>query len=88
MQIEYITTRNLENSKGEVKGRVRILKLIGEEEAIVEFTCPECSSVENRKESWIEPFAIGTGAKQIFNIKCRKCEFSVKLLKLKREMKR
>ena len=88
MQIGYTTTRSLENSKGEAKGRIRILKLVGEKEATVEFTCPECNSAENRKENWTEPFVEVTGASQKFNIKCGKCGFSVKMLKLKREMKR
>lgn len=88
MQIEYITTRNLENSKGEVRGKIRILKLVGEKEATVEFNCPECNSVENRKENWAEPFVEGTRANQKFNIKCGKCNFSVKLSKLKKEIKK
>lgn len=88
MQIEYITTRNLENSKGEIKGKIRIIKLVGEEEATVELTCSECGFSENRKEAWQEPFVVGTGANKKFTIKCRKCDFQIKLLKLKKEMKK
>ena len=88
MQIQYVTARNLENSKGEEKGKARILKLVGEREATVDFTCPECSFSENRKESWLEPFVIGNGANKKFNIKCSKCGFSVELMKLKKEIKK
>jgi|YelNatPaOPRAMG01_1025707.scaffolds.fasta_scaffold07222_11 hypothetical protein len=88
MQIEYITTRDLANSKGEVKGRVRIIKLVGEEEATVELKCPECGYFEKRKEKWEEPFVSGQGQNQKFNLKCSKCDFSVKLLKLKKEIKK
>ena len=88
MQIEYITTRPLENSKGEVKGKVRIIKLVNEEKAALELTCPECGNSENRKEDWAEPLVEGTGANQKFNIKCNKCGFSVKLMKLKKEAKK
>lgn len=83
--IEYITTRELESK---VKGKIRILKLKEDNDATIEFTCPECGFSEKRNESWGEPFVEGTGANQKFNIKCSKCEFTVKLLKLKREIKK
>jgi predicted nucleic-acid-binding Zn-ribbon protein len=87
MQIEYITTRDLVNSKGEVKGKVRIIKLVGEEEATLELNCPECGYSEKRKEKWEEPFVSGQGQNQKFYVKCSKCDFSVRLLKLKKEIK-
>ncbi|MHA1742632.1 MAG: hypothetical protein ACTSV6_00090 [Candidatus Heimdallarchaeota archaeon] len=88
MAIEYITTRDLQNSSGEAKGKIRILKLVEENEATVEFTCPECGSTEKRKEMWGEPFVEGSGINQKFHIKCNKCGFSVKLMKLKKEVKK
>lgn len=83
--IEYITTRELE---GKIKRKIRILKLKEDNNATIEFTCPECGSSEKRNESWSEPFIEGTGANQKFNVKCSKCSFSVKLLKLKKEVKK
>jgi len=88
MAIEYITTRGLENSSGEVKGKVRILKLAEEAEATVEYTCPECGFSENRKEGWKEPFIEGTGTTQKFNFSCKKCGYKIKLMKLKKEVKK
>lgn len=76
------------NSKGEVKGRVRIIKLVGEEEATLELICPECNNSEKRKEKWQEPFVSGEGLNQKFNIKCSNCNYSVQLLKLKKEIKK
>jgi predicted RNA-binding Zn-ribbon protein involved in translation (DUF1610 family) len=88
MGIEYITTRELENSSGEIKGKVRILKLAEEAEAVVEYTCPECGFVEKRKEEWKEPFIEGTGANQKFIFNCKKCGYKIKLMKLKKEVKK
>jgi len=88
MQIQYITTRPLENSKGEVKGKIRIIKLVDEAEATVELTCPECSFSEKRKEAWEEPFVVGERANKKFNVACSKCGFKKRLLKLKKEMKK
>ncbi|MEM7825346.1 MAG: hypothetical protein QW412_00615 [Candidatus Aenigmatarchaeota archaeon] len=85
--IEYITTRDLVNSKGEIKGRVRIIKLVGEEYATLELKCPECNHSEKRNEKWQEPFISGQGQNQKFYVKCSKCNFSTKLLKLKKEIK-
>lgn len=86
--IEYITTRTLENSKGEIKGRVRILKLKEEEEGNVEFKCPECGYEGSWKEKWEEPFLKGSGINQTFNLKCKNCNFSIKISKLKKDIKK
>lgn len=88
MPLEYITTRELENSAGEAKGKIRISKMKEEGSAKVEFTCPECSASERRSEAWAEPFVTGEGSSKKFNVKCGKCGFSVKVLKLKKEMKK
>lgn len=88
MQIQFITTRPLENSKGEVKGKVRIIKLVDEADATVELTCPECGFSEKRNEAWEEPFVVGEGAKKKFNVVCSKCGFKKRLLKLKKEKKK
>lgn len=88
MALEYITTRELQNSSGETKGKIRIIKMKEESEAQVEIDCPECGAKEKKKESWKEPFVQGEGASQKFNVKCIKCGFSTKLLKLKKEIKK
>jgi DNA-directed RNA polymerase subunit RPC12/RpoP len=88
MALEYITTRILANSKGEEKGKVRIIKMAEDTFATVELTCPECGFTESRKENWSVPFTEGEGKNQKFNIRCSKCGFSVKLMKLKKEVKK
>lgn len=81
--IEYITTRILENG-----GKVRILKLKEEKNAKIEFKCPKCGYEENWEEEWKEPFVEGSGINQKFNLKCKKCSFSIKISKLKKEIKK
>jgi len=85
MAIEYITTRELESKKG---GKIRILKLQEQADAVVEFTCPECGFAEKRKEAWSSPFIEGEGANLKFNLSCKKCGFKNKILKLKKEVKK
>jgi uncharacterized Zn finger protein len=85
MGLEYITTREFE---GKVGGKIRILKMKEESQAAIDFTCPECGNNEKKKENWFEPFVEGNGAKQKFNIKCSKCGFTTKILKLKKEAKK
>ncbi|MBI4894565.1 MAG: hypothetical protein HY833_02425 [Candidatus Aenigmarchaeota archaeon] len=85
MTLEYITMREMENSKGEVKGRIRIMKTKEETSAMVDITCPECGYNEKRREEWREPFVTGLKMKQAFFLKCSKCAYSVKMLKLKKE---
>ncbi len=85
MPLEYITTRELE---GKNTGKIRIFKLKEDDTATTELTCPECGASEQRKEVWSEPFLVGTGANRKFNIKCSKCGFSKKVLKLKKEAKK
>lgn len=88
MTIEYITTRELQNSSGDTKGKIRIVKMKEDSEAQIELTCPECGANEKKKEAWGEPFVQGEGVSQKFNVKCDKCGFSTKLLKLKKEIKK
>jgi len=85
MTLEYITTRVFE---GKTTGKIRIFKLKEEPEAVVEFVCPDCGADEKWKEKWGEPFVEGTGMNAKFNVKCSKCGFSTKLLKLKKEIKK
>jgi ssDNA-binding Zn-finger/Zn-ribbon topoisomerase 1 len=77
-KLEYITTRILKNSSGEEKGKIRIIKFEEEGEAQVNYTCPECLYTENRKETWKKPFSI----------RCAKCNFLIRVSKLKDEIKK
>ena len=85
MPLEYITMREISNKEGEVKGKIRILKMKEDSHAQVELTCPACGFSEKRKENWAEPFTSGERSKQSFMVKCSKCNFVVKMLKLKKE---
>jgi len=78
MVIEYITTRNLQNSSGKITGKIRIIKNKEEEEANINYTCPECLNTEDKKEVWKKPFSI----------RCSKCGYLIKVLSLKAEIKK
>ena len=88
MKIQYITTRELSDSKGRKRGRVRIIKMVESEYAEVDFICPECGFEERKKERWGPPFVEGSGMGQKFNIICKRCGYSVKLHKLRKEIKK
>lgn len=86
MAIEFVTTRELANKAGEITGKVRIIKLKEQPEALVDYTCPACGNAEKRKEAWQEPFLIGIGAKKKMNIVCAKCGHKMTILKLKKQI--
>ena len=77
-KIRYITTRDLKNSKGEVTGKIRVLVLKGETEALVEYTCPECGYHEKTKKPWKRPFSV----------KCSNCGYLIRVPKLKTLIKK
>jgi predicted RNA-binding Zn-ribbon protein involved in translation (DUF1610 family) len=78
MEISYITTRELENSSGQIKGKIRIIVLKGESTANVDLVCPECGTEEKWKEEWKMPF----------NTSCKKCGFKIKVDSLRKEIKK
>jgi ribosomal protein L44E len=78
MEIRYITTRDLKNSSGEVKGKVRVLVLKGQEIADIDLTCPECGHAQKKKEEFKLPL----------NLECEKCGFKIKLESLRKEIKK
>ena len=82
MVIEFITVRELN------PGKVKIAKLKEESEALVEYTCPKCNNSESRKETWQEPLVSGNGANKKFLVRCGKCGYEIKFLKLKKEAKK
>jgi predicted nucleic-acid-binding Zn-ribbon protein len=81
MPIEFLTTRELN------PGKVKVAKLKEEADAFVEYTCPKCGFSEKRREPWMEPLVSGTGANKKFFVKCSKCGYEIKFLKLKKEAK-
>ena len=56
MNIQYITNRELKNSKGEIKGKVRIIKYKEEKLARVKYKCPECGYEGEMKLPFKKPF--------------------------------
>ncbi len=83
MAIEFVTTREFENS-----GKARIVKLVEEPDAMIEYTCPSCGFSEKRREAWTEPLVSGTGVNKKFLVKCGKCGHEMSFLKLKKEGKK
>ncbi|MEM5836727.1 MAG: hypothetical protein QW451_00145 [Candidatus Aenigmatarchaeota archaeon] len=78
MEIRFITTRDLENSSGQKKGRVRVIVLKGEDIANIDFTCPECNYNQKKKEEFKMPLML----------KCEKCGFEIELRSLREEIKK
>jgi ribosomal protein L37AE/L43A len=78
MEIRYITTRDLQNSSGEIKGKVRVIVLKGESTANIDLTCPECGHTQNKKQEFKLPL----------NLQCEKCGFKMKLESLRKEIKK
>jgi transcription elongation factor Elf1 len=76
--IEYVTNRLLANSRGEIKGKIKILKLKEEKLAKVEYVCPECLHEEKINCEWKKPFSI----------RCSKCNFLIKVPSLRYEIKK
>jgi len=78
VEIEYITTRELQNSHGSCTGKIRMIVLKGENEASIDLTCPECGFSEKKKEIWKKPFTTN----------CGRCGFLIKITSLKAEIKK
>lgn len=85
MALEFITTRELDDRHGSVKGKIKLMKLMEEPDAVVEYACPACSFAEKRRIAWAEPFVSGAGANKKFKVPCGKCGFEIKFMKLKKE---
>lgn len=86
MTIEFITNRELENKAGKTTGKVKIMKVLEEADAVLVYTCPECGHSEQTNKAWEEPFLTGKGANKKINFACAKCGHNMSILKLRKEM--
>lgn len=77
-QFKYITNRTLKNEAGEEKGKIRVLVKTDSDTAEVDYVCPECLLSEHVEQEWKRPFSV----------KCSKCGLTIKIPKLKDEIKR
>jgi rubredoxin len=75
---KFVSNRVMKNSKGEEKGKMRVMVLSGTETAHIDYVCPECGLGKHEETPWVRPFAL----------KCPKCGFVLKLPKLKDEIKK
>lgn len=78
-EVKYITTRVLENSKGEKKGKIRVIVYKDEPNiACVRYLCPECNHQEETTLPWKKPLIV----------KCSNCEYKMKIVNLLRQFKK
>lgn len=74
----YITNRTVQNKGGELKGRIALLVRAGSTTAEYKYACPECGDVRDGQQEFRRPITI----------RCQKCGFLMKILKLKDELKK
>ncbi len=74
----FVSNRILKNSKGEEKGRMRVVVKVNSDIAETDYECPECGFNEHVELEWKRPFSV----------KCSKCGFLMRLPRLKDEIKR
>ena len=77
-QFRYVTNRSVKDKAGEDKGKIKVLVRQGSDTAEVDYVCPECGNSQHVEQEWKRPFVV----------KCSKCGFSIKLTKLKDEIKK
>ncbi len=76
--VRYLTTRELANDKGEVTGMIKVLVPKDTNTAKVKYTCPMCLKGEETTAEWKKPFSI----------KCKFCDYTIKLPKLLAQFKK
>jgi ribosomal protein L37AE/L43A len=74
----FITNRLLQNKAGQEKGRIRILVKTGSNTAETDYVCPECGLQKHVEIPWVRPLLL----------KCAKCGITIKVPKLKDEIKK
>lgn len=77
-QFRFVSNRSVKNSKGQDTGNMRVLVRTGSETAETRYKCPECLFEEEMQAPWERPFLVT----------CTKCQFKIKLPKLKDEIKK
>jgi predicted RNA-binding Zn-ribbon protein involved in translation (DUF1610 family) len=75
---KYITNRVLLNKAGEESGNIAVLVPNDSNTAKVKYKCSECGHSEMTESEWKRPFSV----------KCSGCGFTIKLPKLKDEIKK
>jgi DNA-directed RNA polymerase subunit RPC12/RpoP len=75
---KYVTNRTLKDKAGEEKGRIKVLVPNDSDTAQVDYVCPECGFSGHKEQEWMRPFVI----------KCSKCGATIKIPKLKDEIKK
>ena len=76
--VKYLTTRELQNDKGEVTGMIKVFVPKDSNNAKVKYTCPMCLKGAETTEEWKKPFAV----------KCKFCGHNMKLVKLLAQFKK
>ncbi len=74
----FVTNRVLKNSKGEEKGRLKVMVKTGSDTAGTDYTCPECGHSEHVEITFVRPF----------KVRCSECGLLMKVSKLKDDIKR
>jgi len=74
----FVSNRVIKNSKGEDRGKMRVLVPHDSGNAQVDYVCPECGLSKHVETAWERPFSV----------RCSKCDFLMKLPKLKDEVKK
>jgi len=73
----YHTQRSAKNGKGEPTGKIRVLAM-PDNVARVEYKCPECGHEAYAETQWKKPFSIN----------CAKCNFLIRVPKMREEFKK
>ncbi len=74
----YHTLRSLKNSKGQLKGQIRVLAPKNTPNAMCEYVCPECGHYAYTEAEWKRPFSV----------RCEKCGFKIGVPKMKQAAKK
>ena len=77
-QFRYVTNRTLRNKNDEEKGRLRAFVRTGSDTAEGDYECPECGDKGKINQVWKRPFTV----------RCQKCNFLMKIPKMKDQMKK
>jgi len=74
----YHTWRDVANKNGKRTGKIRVLVLKVDQIARCEYICPECGYENYEEKPWKRPFSIN----------CTKCNFLIRVSRMRDEVKR